>query len=491
MTDASQSTGRLQAELPPLGQGPYNKRLGLVAVIATFGGLLFGYDTGVLNGALGFMRTDPALTGGEGLELSGFRVGLITAILLIGAAIGAVLGGRLSDRFGRRRLILILAVVFFFAAVGCVVAPTYVSLLVFRFGLGLAVGGASVTVPVYLGEVAPFEHRGSIVSRNELMIVTGQFLAFLVNAIIGNLFHADDHTWRYMMVVASLPAVVLFFGMLRMPESPRWLVLRGRHDEALDVLRQVRSEERAVAEIDEVRELAKLAQEEQKGSLAEVFATRWMRRLLFIGIGLAVFQQLTGINSMMYYGELVLQDAGFTHEVALIVNVFNGVASVTAMLIALKWVIDRFKRRHILLFGFIGTTTAHFLAGIVGTQLPEGNPLRPWLLLLIIVTFVFIMQGTIGPLVWLMVSEIFPLRYRGAMLGITVLMLWVTNALVSQFFPVLTGALGFGTFIFFGVLGLFALLFIFTKVPETSGVTLEKLEEHFKTILSQKKVRVR
>lgn len=483
MTHSTQTQPAAPAGLPPLGEGSYNRRLGLVAVVATFGGLLFGYDTGVLNGALGFMKVDPSLTGGAA-ELTSGQIGLITSILLAGAAIGALVGGRLSDRLGRRRLIIGLAVLFFVAALGCVLAPNYAVLLVFRFCLGLAVGGASVTVPVYLGEVAPFEHRGSLVSRNELMIVGGQFLAFVINAIIGNVFHADAHTWRYMMTVAVVPAVFLFFGMLKMPESPRWLMLKNRPEEALNVLRQVRSEERAVAEMAEVAALAEEARAEQEGTLREVFATKWLRRLLFIGIGLAVFQQLTGINSMMYYGELVLQDAGFTHEVALIVNVFNGVASVTAMLIALKWVIDRFNRRAILLFGFIGTTVAHLLMGLVGTQMSLDNPARPWLLLVTIVVFVFIMQGTTGPLVWLMVSEIFPLRSRGAMIGVSVLMLWTTNMIVSQFFPMMQEALQFNTFFVFAGLGCLAILFIYTSVPETKGHTLEELEEHFKTTLS-------
>lgn len=478
-----QSVQPVGGKLPPLGDGPYNKRLGLVAVVATFGGLLFGYDTGVLNGAIGFMKVDPALTGGAE-ALTSAQIGLITSILLAGCAIGAVVGGRLSDRLGRRKLILILAILFFVAAMGVVLAPSYVILLVCRFILGLAVGGASVTVPVYLGEVAPFEHRGSIVSRNELMIVTGQFAAFLINAIIGNTIEDSPFTWRYMMTVAVLPAIALFFGMLRMPESPRWLVLKGRDDEALEVLRQVRSDERAVAEMSEVRALAAEAQAEQEGTLSEVLATRWMRRLLFIGIGLGMFQQLTGINSMMYYGELVLQDAGFSHQIALIVNVFNGVASVSAMLIALKWIIDRFSRRGILLFGFIGTTSAHLLAGVAGTMMPEESPARRWVLLAIIVTFVFIMQATIGPLVWLMVSEIYPLKSRGAMIGVTVFMLWVTNGLVGQFFPMLTDAFGFGTFFIFFAVGILAILFIQLKVPETSGISLEELEEHFKTQLS-------
>ncbi|SHJ96190.1 MFS transporter, sugar porter (SP) family [Tessaracoccus bendigoensis DSM 12906] len=316
------------------------------------------------------------------------------------------------------------------------------------------------------------------------MIVIGASSAFAINAIIGNIFHADAHTWRYMMTVAVLPSIALFFGMLRMPESPRWLVLKGRESEALDVLRQVRSEERAVAEMSEVRALAEEAKMEQEGTLREVMATKWMRRLLFIGIGLSISQQLTGINSMMYYGELVLQDAGFTHEVALIVNVFNGLASVSAILIALKWIIDRFKRRTILLVGFIGTSTAHLLMGILGTQLDLGNPARPWLLLVTIVTFVFIMQATQGPLVWLMVSEIFPLKSRGAMIGVSVFMLWTTNMLVSLFFPIMQSALGFGTFFVFAGLGVLALGFIYKFVPETKGHTLEELEEHFKETLS-------
>lgn len=485
MSTTTSSSSGASTELPALGRGPYSRRLGWVAVIATFGGLLFGYDTGVLNGALGFMKIDPVLTGSAGAELSAAEVGLITSILLAGAAIGALVGGRLSDKVGRRRLIVVLAVMFFVAAVGVVASWNYEVLLAFRFLLGLAVGGASVTVPVYLGEIAPFEQRGSIVSRNELMIVTGQFLAFLINAIIGNVFAATPHTWRYMMVVAALPAIVLFLGMLRMPESPRWLVLQGRDREALDVLRQVRSEERAVAEMAEVRELAQIAREEQSGHLGEVIRTPWMRRLLLIGIGLAMFQQLTGINSMMYYGELVLQDAGFSHQIALIVNVFSGVASVSAMLIALNFVIDRFNRRSVLIFGFAAITIAHVLAGVVGTQMDTADPARRWLLLGIIVLFVFIMQGTAGPLVWLMVSEIFPLRMRGAMIGVTVFLLWGTNMVIAQVFPILTQAIGFGTFFAFAGVNALAVVFIATSVPESHGITLERLEEHFMATLGR------
>ncbi|MCU1527789.1 MAG: sugar transporter [Frondihabitans sp.] len=471
MSHPSPITASINVALPPLGNGPYNRRLGLIAIIATFGGLLFGYDTGVLNGALSFMV--------EYFHLNAIQEGMITFILLIGAAVGAVVGGRVSDAVGRRKNIIGLAVLFFIGAGGCVIAPTYDTLLVFRFILGLAVGGASVTVPVYLAEVAPFEKRGSLVSRNELMIVVGQFLAFLINAIIGNLGAGNENVWRYMLAVAVIPAFVLFFGMLRMPESPRWLIAKGRDDEALAVLKIVRSEERALAEMEEVRQLAKIEKEEQSGGWAEIKAQPWIRRLLFIGIGLAAYQQLTGINSMMYYGTQVLEQAGFDRNSALTFNVLNGVMSVGAMLVALA-IINRFNRRTLLLFGFTGTTIAHIFVGTIGLALPVANPARPWLLLVSILLFIGIMQGTIGPLVWLMIAEIFPLKMRGFMIGVTVLVLWLTNGVISLVFPVLVESLHFGTFLLFAFVGCLAILFVASTVPETKGHTLEELESHFK-----------
>lgn len=461
-----------KTSLPPLGQGAYNKRIGQVAVIATFGGLLFGYDTGVLNGALSFMV--------DYFQINAIQEGLITFILLAGAALGAFFGGRISDGLGRRKLIIGLAVLFFVGALGCVLAPTYETLLAFRFILGLAVGGASVTVPVYLAEVAPFERRGSLVSLNELMIVSGQFLAFAINAIIGNLWGGHGEVWRYMLTVAVLPALVLFFGMLRMPESPRWLASKGRYAEALVALRTIRSDERAVAEINEIQELTLLEKKEQAVGWSEILSQPWLRRLLFIGMGLAAFQQLTGINSMMYYGTQVLEQAGFTRNAALGFNVLNGVVNVGATLVALA-IINKFNRRTLLLIGLSGTTLAHAFVGSVGIFLEDGNPLRPWLLLIGILAFIAFMAGTIGALAWLMIAEIFPLKFRGRMIGATVLVLWLTNAVVSLVFPSLIEAVGFGTFWIFAAIGLVAITFIATSVPETRGRSLEELEMDFQT----------
>lgn len=199
-----------------------------VMVVATFGGLLFGYDTGVVNGALPYMAAQDQLNLTPQLE------GFVVSALLVGAAIGSVVGGRIADAMGRRKMILILAVIFFCAAMGCTLAPSVHVMIPCRFLLGLAVGGASVTVPVYLAEVSPADRRGRMVTQNELMIVTGQFLAYLCNAVLSvTLDHVGNGVWRYMLSVAALPAVLLFFGMMRMPESPRWMALKGHFDDAL------------------------------------------------------------------------------------------------------------------------------------------------------------------------------------------------------------------------------------------------------------------
>jgi MFS transporter, SP family, major inositol transporter len=459
-----------QPALPTNTPGPHNRRLGLVAVIATFGGLLFGYDTGVINGALAPMKDDLGLTSGT--------EGFVVSILIFGAAVGALIGGRLSDKYGRRHNILMLAGVFATGTVGCVLSPTWEVLAVFRFILGLAVGGASATVPVYLAEVSPLEKRGSIVTRNEVMIVSGQFAAFIINAIIFNVWGQHDSVWRYMLLVAVLPAFALFFGMLRMPESPRWLISQNREAEALEVLKQVRSPERAEAEMAEVHRLAEEEKEAQTGGWADL-AVPWIRRLVFIGIGLGVFQQFTGINSIMYYGTQLLEDSGFSAKAAVIANILNGLFSVLGITVGIL-IMNKINRRTMLLAGFSLTTLFHILVGLAAVLLPDSD-LKPYVILLFVILFVFSMQGTIGPLVWLLLAEIFPLKIRSFAMGVCVFMLWIANACVAFGFPPLVDAVGIGsTFFIFAALGLAALVFIYTQVPETRGRSLEEFEEDFR-----------
>ncbi|NYE00104.1 sugar porter (SP) family MFS transporter [Kineosphaera limosa] len=450
--------------------GAHQRRLDLIAVIATFGGLLFGYDTGVINGALEPMKAE--------LGLTSVTEGLVTATLLVGAAVGALIGGRVNDTIGRKKALTIVAVIFFVGTIGCVFAPGLTVLLPARFVLGFAVGAASVTVPVYLAELAPTERRGALSGRNELAIVVGQMLAFIINAIIANLWGHHDGVWRYMLAVCAIPAVILFVGMLRMPESPRWLISQGRYAEALEVLLQVRNEDRARAEIAEVEQLAQEEALAQSGGWADL-ATPWIRRLVITGCGIAAAQQLTGINSIMYYGTELLREAGFSSNAAIIANIANGVLAVVGTALCLFFVIDRVPRRKLILFGFCATTTIHLLITVAATILPAGLT-RAYVILFLSVTFVFFMQTCLNAPVWVALSEMFPLRLRGFGMGISVLCMWLTNAALTFLFPVIVGIFGLqGIFGLFVVVGLIALTFLWKMLPNTSGRSLEQLEESF------------
>ena len=394
--------------LPPLRPGPHQRRLDLIAVVATFGGLLFGYDTGVINGALEPMKQD--------LGLTAVTEGLVTSVLLIGAAVGALACGRLNDTLGRKKTLTMLAVVFFVGTAGAVFAPNLGVMLPSRFILGLAVGGASVTVPVYLAELAPTERRGTLSGRNELAIVVGQMLAFIINAIIFNVWGEHAGVWRIMLAVCAVPAIVLFVGMLRMPESPRWLISQGRQDDALAVLMQVRTEDRARAEMAEVEHLAEEETEAHMGGWSDL-SIGWVRRILIAGIGLAIAQQCTGINSVMYYGSQLLVVAGFDQSAALIANIAPGVIAVIGSAICLFFLIDRVPRRKLIIGGLIATTTCHGLIVLASFLLPDGIG-KAYAILVLVVAFVFCMQLALNVPVWVCLSELFPLRMRGFGMGL-------------------------------------------------------------------------
>src|SRR5215217_4948668 len=413
------STSMGESTLPPLTPGPHRKRIGLISIVACLGGLLFGYDTGVSNGAEGPMQAE--------LGLSDLQLGVVISSLVFAAAIGALIGGKISDAIGRRTTIIVLAVLFFLGVLIVVFSPGFGLLVAGRIILGLAVGGASTVVPVYLAELAPFEIRGSITGRNELAIVAGQFAAFVVNYILFATLGHVEGVWRIMFGVCALPAVALFIGMLRMPESPRWLIEKGRYDDALAVLKTVRSEDRALAEFGQVETVAE-EEKEAHMNFSAIFSNRWLRRIVFVGI------------------------------------------------IALRNM-DRLDRRKTFFIGLFLTTTCHCLVGIASLILPEDSPIRPYVILILITAFVLSMQTFLNVAVWVWLAEIFPLQIRGLAIGIAVFFGWFVNGLLALYVPTLLAALGMGTFFLFAVIAVIMLGFLWHEVPETRNRSLESLEE--------------
>ena len=311
-----------------------------------------------------------------------------------------------------------------------------------------------------------------------MAIVAGQFAAFTVNAILNATLGHVDGLWRVMFGICAIPAVCLFVGMLRMPESPRWLVDKGRMDEALAVLKTVRSNERALAEYGQVERVA----EEEKASasgrpnLGQIMSNRWLRRIVFVGIGVAVTQQLTGINTIMYYGPRVLEQSGFTESGALRAATLFGLAAVVGGIFALRNM-DRLDRRKTFFIGLFLTTTCHVLVGLSGILIPADSPAKPYVVMVLVTLFVLSMQSFLNIAVWVWLAEIFPLSIRGTAIGISVFFGWTVNGILALFVPTLLGALGTNTFFLFAVIGVIMLGFLWHEVPETRGRSLEALEE--------------
>lgn len=448
---------------------PRTPRLGLITFIATLGGLLFGYDTGVISGALPFMTLSPDE---GGLNLTPAQEGMVASSLVLGAAFGAFFGGRVSDRRGRKATIMILAIVFFAGALACALAPTTAFMIAARFLLGLAVGGASATVPVFLSELAPAARRGQIVSVNELMIVSGQLLAYTSNALIAAFFPTEG-AWRWMLALASIPAVALWLGMIFVPESARWFLSQGREDDARRSLARTRAAADIETELAEMTANAERDVRAGKGSLRDL-RTPWIRRLVFLGIGIAVLSQLTGVNSIMYFAPTVLIQTGLSTQASLFATIANGVVSVVAVSIGI-WLLSRgIGRRPILIAGQAGLTTALVLLGVF-FLLPESL-LRSYLVLGGMLMFLFFMQSCIGPIFWLLLAEIFPLRMRGIATGLAISFVWIANTVVSLVFPILIDAIEGYTFFLFALINIGTFIFYVVAAPETKDRSLETVE---------------
>ena len=445
----------------------------VAAAITATGGLLFGYDTGVISGALLFIKHD--------FHLSSLMQGLIVSLLLVGAVCGALSGGPISDRFGRRTAALLAAIVFGLGALAAAFTPSIGFLLFARFLLGLGVGLASLVVPLYIAEIAPRDTRGALVSLNQLMITVG----ILVSYLIGVAFTPMEG-WRWMFGLAVIPAAILGAGMFLLPESPRWLFEQGLTERARTVLGRTRSPEEVEQEIREIEEIKRQEEQQAQVGYRELLAP-YVRPALIVGVGLAIFQQITGINTVIYYAPTILQSTGFSEGTAIAAtSVGVGLVNVGFTVLAV-WLIDRVGRKPLLYVGLIGMIVGLFVLGLVFALGTAGSLLLGVLATLCLALYIASFAISLGPVFWLMISEIYPLNIRGKAMSIASLCNWGFNFIVSLTFLLLVNSLGqTGTFWIYAAIGILAWIFVYLRVPETKGRSLEEIEASFRgtTIVS-------
>lgn len=450
------------------------RRLIFISVlVATMGALAFGYDTGIIAGALPFM-TLPLDQGGLGLNP--VSEGLITASLIVGAAFGSLASGYLSDRFGRRVTLRMLSLLFIVGALGTATAPSVPFMVAARFLLGIAVGGGSATVPVFIAEIAGPSRRARLVSRNELMIVSGQLLAYVLSAVLAALLHTPG-IWRYMLAIAMVPGVLLLIGTFFVPPSPRWLASKGRFDEAQDVLEQLRdTKDAAKREVEEMK--AQEKEPHKRVAARDLLRQPWVLKLLLIGVGLGFTAQFTGVNAFMYYTPIILKHTGMGTNAALTATIGNGIVSVIATLLGI-WAIGRYGRRHLLMTGLVIVIMMQAALGCVLMFMPQ-NLTQSYAALACILVFLLFMQMCISPVYWLLMSELFPMQVRGLLTGTAVSMQWLFNATVAFLFPIAVDTIGNPTFFVFAAINIGSLIFVFLCLPETKGKSLEQIEKHMK-----------
>ncbi len=432
----------------------------LLTLVAALGGLLFGYDTAVVSGAIGFLQVH--------FGLDEIWKGWAASCALVGCMIGASIAGTLSDRLGRKKALLLAAVLFGVSAVGAAIPRSLTEFVLARILTGIGVGMASMLSPLYIAEVSPARIRGRLVSVNQFAIVSGIMIVYFVNALVASL--GDDpwneqYGWRWMFASGAFPAVVFLALLCVVPESPRWLTKQGQVDRARAVLTRLGGPGHAAAEIAEIQE----AIAHEGGSLRQVFQPG-MRVALLIGVGLAILQQVTGINTVLYYGPEIFKRAGLGTMAALGQNVLVGVVNMAFTVIAI-WVVDRLGRKPLLLLGSAG----------MGASLVLLTASLEWFggswVLLSALAYVAFFAVALGPVVWVVIAEIFPTRIRGRAMSVATLCLWVSCFLVSQFFPYILDKLGGYTFLIYAAMCAVSFLFVLWLVPETKGKSLEEIEK--------------
>lgn len=456
---------------------------GFIYFFGSFGGILFGYDIGVMTGALPFLEKDWNLT-------NALIVGCITSAVMFGAIFGGAVAGQLSDRFGRRKMILVSAVVFAVFAILSMVAPNNGSiyLIVVRTLLGLAVGAASALVPAYMSEMAPANARGSLSGLNQTMIVSGMLLSYIMDFLLKGL--PQSWGWRIMLGLAAVPALILLGGVLRLPESPRFLIKNGKEAEAKQVLSWIRKNDQEVeAEIDDIKSASKKENiATEKTTWGSLFSGKY-RYLVIAGVGVAAFQQFQGANAIFYYIPLIVQKlTGSAASSALMWPIVQGVILVIGSLVYIA-IAEKCKRRTLLILGGTVMGLSFLLPSILNVWDPQINPMTTVVFLCIYVAFY---SFTWAPLTWVLVGEIFPLAIRGRASGLASSVNWIGSWAVGLLFPLMTASMPQEiVFAIFGVICILGVLFVKFFVPETKGYTLEQIEtigmNHSKKVVKEVK----
>jgi SP family arabinose:H+ symporter-like MFS transporter len=441
-------------------QGRLN--IAFVALTVALGGFLLGFDATVISGVVPFIREYFSLSGAGG----DLKLGFAVSSLGWGAMAGNAIAGPLSDRFGRRRVLLGTALMFVLSALLAASSTTFASFVAARIIGGLAVGCAILIAPVYIAEIAPAGKRGGLVSLNQLMIVIGISASFFSNYF---LLQTGEHNWRYMLGVQMVPAMLYFSLLWLVPESPRWLLLKGRDADALQVLRQIGGEQQARENLRQIRE--SLAIKSVSRGFRGLLDSR-LRLIMTVALGLAFFQQITGINAIFYYLPTIFAEAGDGVNDAFRQAVLVGVVNVAMTVVAI-WLIDRLGRKPLLIAGIAGMALALFAISWAFGQ--DGYNAR--LVLIAIIGFVASFAISLGPVMWVLLSEIFPNEQRAAAISVAGFWNALVSATVTMIFPAASSTLGpGGTFLAFALFASAALLFVVLLVPETKGRTLEQLE---------------
>ena len=443
----------------------------LVCVVAALGGLLFGYDTAVISGAIGFLQ--------KRFELDPKWTGWAASSALLGCVIGVAFAGVMSDRLGRKKTLIVAAVLFLVSGIGTAIPRNLAEFVIFRIIGGIGVGAASIASPMYIAEISPARIRGRLVSVNQFAIVSGMLLVYFVNYFISQF---GDETWnvnfgwRWMMGSEAIPSVLLLVMMFLVPESPRWLTKQNHEEEAFGILAKVDGQKHAQTEMAAIKD----AISHESESVAQLFHPG-LRIVLVIGVVLAVLQQVTGINVFLYYGPEIFKKLGTSMDAALLQTVVIGAVNLAFTIIAI-WTVDKLGRKPLMIIGAAGMGIALFAMGLSAFY----QKTELWFLVFIL-GYMASFALSVGPVTWVILSEIFPTKIRGRAMAVAAIFLWVANYFVSQTFPMMNDNAWLiekfnraFPFWVYGGLCVVLVIFVLLFVPETKGKTLEEIEKRWR-----------